>query len=794
MCYSPLQLGKTHLISELCNELDGKKLILEPTVLLKKYIKSFNINIGNNTIIDTYQNLIRKTSDEISNMYGDIQYIFLDEVHRCGAQKWNKAINILLDTYKNAKIIGMSATPIRNDLNNIVDTIFDGIQLPPLYLGEAIKVGLLPNVCYVASLYAVSQDYNSLLEKIDKCKNIGLEEKSLLIEKLDRSFNDFKKIKNIPNILQKYLFKESYHLHNMKFIVFCKDIDEIEKNKKMVEEWFKDCYEDTGINKKIKFYDVHYKKKREDNERNISLFEEEHSDDTIDIIMSVNMFNEGYHLEDITGVILLRETKSNIVYFQQIGRVIGQSKFKGIIFDFVNNYNSIQTGYIKLFDEDALGKNCEENIKKWIDEAKDFVVNVHDEAKDIKEIIDEISEKCFDGNKPYTEDEIQYIKDNAHKGIMQLAKELNRNQCSVRNFCKKNGIEYFESRPYLSNEEKEYIEKNIKNKTMKQIAKDLGRAASAIRNYLIRSGIDYKTKKKVFSDEEINFIKNNSQTIPMKYIAQKLKTTPNTLKKFYEENNIPQYKKDLTPLSEEEIKYCLENKDEKYIKDIAQDLGRPPSTISKYFKENNIGHKVKTSFWTDEEKDYIAKNAKSKTVKEMSEYLKRSRASIRTYLYTYNIDYIKTCRTSLQEDEKEYIKKYSKTKILTEIAKDLGRTVGTIRRYYEENNIERFRNTQYSIDKEKEDYIILNANKCSAKEMAKVLGISAGTIRTYCNRHNIEYKKKNIPLTEEEKDFINNNIGEMNIKTISEKINKSQTTIKDYCKREGINYQWIYDR
>lgn len=579
----PCSWGKTHLISELCNELNGKKLILEPTVLLKKYIKDFNINIGNNTILDTYQNLIRKTASEINNMYGDIQYIFLDEVHRCGAKKWNKAINMLLNIYENVKVVGMSATPIRNDLNNVVDTIFNGVQLPPLYLGEAIKAGLLPNVCYVASLYSISQDYNFLLEKINKCKNVGIEEKSLLVEKLDRSFSKFKEVKNVSNILQKYLFKEAFHLHNMKFIVFCKNIDEIEINKKMIMQWFQDCYKDTKIDKEIKFYEVHYRKKRIENENSIRLFEEKHNNNVIDIIISVNMFNEGYHLGDITGVILLRKTKSNIVYFQQIGRVIGQSKFKGIIFDLVNNYNSIQTGYMKLFDSSTLGINCEKSIKKWLDESKNFTVNVHDEAKDIKNIIAEISEKCFDRNSPFTEEEILFIKNNAHKGITYLVEKLNRNQSSIRNFCQKNKIDYLETRPFLSNEEKKYIEENIKNKTIEQIANELGRARSTVNRYLLQNNIDYKRKKKVFSKDDINFIKENASKFTMKYIAKKIKANTSALKKIYEQYNLTPYKTAATSLSEEEIKYCLKYKDTKYVKDIAKDLGRAASTIRKIF-------------------------------------------------------------------------------------------------------------------------------------------------------------------------------------------------------------------
>lgn len=52
------------------------------------------------------------------------------------------------------------------------------------------------------------------------------------------------------------------------------------------------------------------------------------------------MLNEGLHVEDISGVIMLRPTDSRIIYLQQLGRTLSSdtSREKTIVFDLVNNY------------------------------------------------------------------------------------------------------------------------------------------------------------------------------------------------------------------------------------------------------------------------------------------------------------------------------------------------------------------------------------------------------------------------------------------------------------------------
>lgn len=77
------------------------------------------------------------------------------------------------------------------------------------------------------------------------------------------------------------------------------------------------------------------------------------------------MLNEGIHVDDVDGVILLRPTVSPIIYLQQIGRALSAgNKNQPVIFDMVNNFDS-------LYCIDCLKTRCR----------KPFTVSGHSLAK-----------------------------------------------------------------------------------------------------------------------------------------------------------------------------------------------------------------------------------------------------------------------------------------------------------------------------------------------------------------------------------------------------------------------------
>ena len=91
-------------------------------------------------------------------------YIVLDEFHRCGAMEWGKSVNLLLEMYPNAKVLGLSATNIRylDTQRDMAQELFDGNIASEMSLGEAIGRKILPAPTYVCAMYDYRQELNIL--------------------------------------------------------------------------------------------------------------------------------------------------------------------------------------------------------------------------------------------------------------------------------------------------------------------------------------------------------------------------------------------------------------------------------------------------------------------------------------------------------------------------------------------------------------------------------------------------------------------------------------------------------
>ncbi len=110
----------------------------------------------------------------------------------------------------------------------------------------------------------------------------------------------------------------------------------------------------------------------------------------IHLLFCIDMLNEGLHVPDAAGVILVRPTESPRVFYQQIGRCIqAGSGNTPIIFDFVNNFRNISANN---FIEDIKTEVDKENeIRKKHDlPARVCDVHIYDETKEIIELFETI--------------------------------------------------------------------------------------------------------------------------------------------------------------------------------------------------------------------------------------------------------------------------------------------------------------------------------------------------------------------------------------------------------------------
>ena len=322
--------GKTYLILKAMSVFSNqRKLVLAPGHHIFDQITENGGWMFPNTTYMTYSKLIRLSKEEMLSL--DPSLIVMDEFHRIGADKWGKQVEMLLDLFPNAKMLGTTATPIRylDGSRNMATELFANNEASQLSLADAIVRNILPMPRYVCALYTIEEEINKLQKKIS----------SLLIPVLKKRWAtqveafqlNWETAKGIPSILQKHITTER------KFIVFCKNKASLAQMEWLVESWFQKANLADGIQK----YRVMSGAKQ--NQQQLQAFIQNNDPDEIKLLFSIDMLNEGLHVESVDGVILLRPTESPTIFYQQIGRAIQANKQGSpLIFDFVNNFNSIR--------------------------------------------------------------------------------------------------------------------------------------------------------------------------------------------------------------------------------------------------------------------------------------------------------------------------------------------------------------------------------------------------------------------------------------------------------------------
>ena len=484
----PFGFGKTFTILELCKELKGKKLIIEPSNSIIEYIKN---NITENTDCITYRKLIIKNFNV--NTLLEYDYIFFDEFHRTLAPKWGKVIKDLLPKFK-GKIIGFTATPTRGDGKEPIIDIFENNQISTLGLVESIVQGLLINPTYVSGIYEIDN-------------------KKIYNKQLKKQLANYNFQVSLNNIFNKYLdLNKSLHL-----LLFSDKIDNIEENARKIEKWFE---------KDIKTYKYHSRQSLEENEKNLKEFLENKKD--INILCSVNQLNEGIHLKNIDGIIFLRKTKSDVVYLQQLGRALSENLKKVVVFDLVNNYKRNLKGYPYQLKQ-YLKKNKLKEVKNIYGQE----LTIYLEQQDL---IDMLS-KNFLSKK-----EKIFIKENALKlSAHQIAVKLNRSDNTIIYYMNKNAIKH-NNKPkgsLITKKEVDFVLKNYKKMTRKKLKETLNRSYDTIRKILEENGkFVNQTLAHSFTKQEEKFILDNHKKMTCSKMGKILGVTDGIIIRYLERNNL----------------------------------------------------------------------------------------------------------------------------------------------------------------------------------------------------------------------------------------------------------------
>lgn len=274
----------------------------------------------------TYAKLPLLTSEEVDAIQPD--YIILDEFHRCGAQVWGAGVRTVLERYADTPILGLSATNIRylDNQRDMADELFDGNIASQMTLGEAIVRGILNPPKYVLSIFTHQKDLEKYQHRVRKAKSkAARDEGEKYLEALRRALE---KADGLEEIFRKHMENPSG-----KFIVFCANKEHMDEMIALAPEWFH------KVDKAPNIYSAYSSDPATD--RAFAAFKADTSNH-LKLLYCIDMLNEGIHVEDVDGVILLRPTISPIIYKQQIGRALSAGKKKNaVIFDIVLNIGNL---------------------------------------------------------------------------------------------------------------------------------------------------------------------------------------------------------------------------------------------------------------------------------------------------------------------------------------------------------------------------------------------------------------------------------------------------------------------
>ena len=393
--------GKSYIVKECLEKYNMRGLVVCPKLCICDNWKSITDHVD--TI--TYHSFC-KNYDKYYDEYDC--YIF-DEAHHMGGNVWGNSIKTFMEN-TNAPIIGLTATSKRySDSRDVAEEFFDNCVVFGYDQQEAIEQGILPKADYIYSLF----DTGSVLEDIDnKIKNI---KNPILVKNLEGRLSKTRSnILSIKDILTKLITT------TRKGIVFVDSINAIPSTVDLIKSAFP--------NEKVLY--VHSNLSDSEVSRTIEEFKSLKSG----YIVSVDMLNEGLHIDGVNTIIMLRKTQSPIVFIQQIGRgLAGKSKDRILIFDFVGNNQSIKYLYERVNDINKELSKEESRHCKSIKYSDQTIIT--DYASSILEILSDINRILRNNWTKEEDDLLRKIYSNRDKIVDNIIP--GRSASSIRHRAKK---------------------------------------------------------------------------------------------------------------------------------------------------------------------------------------------------------------------------------------------------------------------------------------------------------------------------------------------------------------------
>ena len=399
----PTGTGKSFIAFKLCEDHPDKTICwLSPSeyifsTQLENLYQATNGYKPHNIVFFTYAKVMGMSKEEIKEIQPD--YIILDEYHRAGATFWQKGVEQLLFTYSDIPVLGLSATNIRylDNQRDMAQELFDGNIASQMSLGEAIVRGILNPPKYVLSMYYYHNTLEKYERRVKKTKSkVARDNAEKCLDELRRTLE---KSEGLDVIFKKHMTDP-----HGKYIVFCSNKEHMDQMMKHTE-WF------SKVDKEPHIYSVYSSDPGSD--KAFKDFKEDNDNNHLRLLYCIDALNEGIHVDDISGVILLRPTVSPIVYKQQIGRALSASKkTNAVIFDIVLNIENIYS-IDSIKEEMQVATSYYRSLGE-----SDQIINekfkIIDEVRNCRELFEKLNDALTATWDMYYASAKQYYKENGN--------------------------------------------------------------------------------------------------------------------------------------------------------------------------------------------------------------------------------------------------------------------------------------------------------------------------------------------------------------------------------------------
>lgn len=307
--------GKTYLSAFDVRAVDAKKVlfVVHNHLIINAAIKTFETIFGENTcfklnsknaeLARNFRFVFTTPQGANSNLdlFGEkyFDYIIFDEAHRIAAPG-----QMAISKFFNPKFkLGMTATPERMDAGDVFAE-FNYNVASEIRLHDALEAELIAPFNYYGYGVDTEEDNTSI---IDYLNPIGA-----------------------AQLVKSKLLDKGHFGKKLKAITFVRTI------KEAMEMEF--AFKSIGIESQA----IHSGEGSIDDVATVAIKRLQDDNDSLEMLITINKFNEGIDIPDINTIIMMRRTESSIIFTQELGRGLRKNdpdKFL-TVYDFVGNFKN----------------------------------------------------------------------------------------------------------------------------------------------------------------------------------------------------------------------------------------------------------------------------------------------------------------------------------------------------------------------------------------------------------------------------------------------------------------------